>query len=147
MQDLEKGHETIENFNNYEEDFYDTCTEYIQERCLPFLMPLQRVDWISLKGKVTWKRVQVNYVFMKTVVPDLSLNEDHLFDGFSCVQKYCESKLEVWNEKNDQNVTEKVKLSLCLTNYALRHEGVWSASHPGRFTPGERAPSIHWIGG
>jgi hypothetical protein len=25
--------------------------------------------------------------------------------------------------------------------------GEWSASSPGRFTPGERAPSIHWIGG
>jgi hypothetical protein len=23
----------------------------------------------------------------------------------------------------------------------------WSASHPGRFTSGERAPSTHWIGG
>jgi hypothetical protein len=25
--------------------------------------------------------------------------------------------------------------------------GEWSASRPGRFTPGERAPSTHWIGG
>jgi hypothetical protein len=25
--------------------------------------------------------------------------------------------------------------------------GEWSASRPGRFTPRERAPSIHWIGG
>jgi hypothetical protein len=25
--------------------------------------------------------------------------------------------------------------------------GEWSASHPGCFTPGERAPSTHWIGG
>jgi hypothetical protein len=23
----------------------------------------------------------------------------------------------------------------------------WSASRPGRFTPGERAPGTHWIGG
>jgi hypothetical protein len=23
----------------------------------------------------------------------------------------------------------------------------WSASRPGRFTPGERAPDTHWIGG
>jgi hypothetical protein len=23
----------------------------------------------------------------------------------------------------------------------------WSASRPGRFTPGERAPATHWIGG
>jgi hypothetical protein len=23
----------------------------------------------------------------------------------------------------------------------------WSASRPGRFTPEERAPSTHWIGG
>jgi hypothetical protein len=59
----------------------------------------------------------------------------------------------------------KVKLSLCLTNWALRHEGVWgsgfidprfldlgtswrwSASHPGPFTPREGAPGTHWIGG
>jgi hypothetical protein len=25
--------------------------------------------------------------------------------------------------------------------------GEWSASHPDRFTPGERAPATHWIGG
>jgi hypothetical protein len=25
--------------------------------------------------------------------------------------------------------------------------GEWSASHPGRFTPWERAPATHWIGG
>jgi hypothetical protein len=25
--------------------------------------------------------------------------------------------------------------------------GEWSASPPGRFTPGERAPGTHWIGG
>jgi hypothetical protein len=25
--------------------------------------------------------------------------------------------------------------------------GEWSASHPGRFIPGKRAPGTHWIGG
>jgi hypothetical protein len=25
--------------------------------------------------------------------------------------------------------------------------GEWSASRPGRFTPGERAPATHWTGG
>jgi hypothetical protein len=25
--------------------------------------------------------------------------------------------------------------------------GEWSVSHPGRFTPRERAPVTHWIGG
>jgi hypothetical protein len=59
-----------------------------------------------------------------------------------------------------------VKLSLCLTNDALRHEGVWgsrctdshfldlgivggewSASRPGRCTPGEIASGTHWRGG
>jgi hypothetical protein len=25
--------------------------------------------------------------------------------------------------------------------------GEWSASRPGRFTPGERDPGTHWIGG
>jgi hypothetical protein len=25
--------------------------------------------------------------------------------------------------------------------------GEWSASHRGRFTPGEGAPGTHWIGG
>jgi hypothetical protein len=63
-----------------------------------------------------------------------------------------------------QNVT--VKLSLCF-NLAPYHEGVlvewkysfthffnsaldggeWSASRPGRFTPSERPPDTHWIGG
>jgi len=25
--------------------------------------------------------------------------------------------------------------------------GEWSASHPGHFTPRERVPSTHWVGG
>jgi hypothetical protein len=62
----------------------------------------------------------------------------------------------------------KVKLSLCfffkLSTTPLRHIGEWryssthsltsaldvvkwSASHPGRFTPRERALGKHWIGG
>jgi hypothetical protein len=60
----------------------------------------------------------------------------------------------------------KVKLPLCFIILALRHEGVWgsegialfyltsaldggelSASRLGRFTPGERVPGTHWIGG
>jgi hypothetical protein len=66
----------------------------------------------------------------------------------------------------DTVVSKKVKLSLCF-NWATRHEGVlgewrysstlsltsaldggeWSASRPGRFTPRERAPGTHLIGG
>jgi hypothetical protein len=59
----------------------------------------------------------------------------------------------------------KVKLFLCLINYAPSHEevwrsggiapplltsaldgGEWSDSRPGRFTPGEWASGIQWIG-
>jgi hypothetical protein len=63
-------------------------------------------------------------------------------------------------------VQVKLKLSLCF-NRAPRNEDIleewrysltqsltsvldgreWSASHPGRFTPRERAPGTHWIGG
>jgi hypothetical protein len=63
-------------------------------------------------------------------------------------------------------VKVKVKLSLCF-NWASRYEGVlgelrysythsltsaldggeWSASRPGRFTPRERVPGTHWLGG
>jgi hypothetical protein len=60
----------------------------------------------------------------------------------------------------------KIKLSQRLINETLYHEdvwgsggivplflasapdgGEWSASRPGRFTPGERAPGTAWIGG
>jgi hypothetical protein len=54
----------------------------------------------------------------------------------------------------------KVKLSLCLTKHYAKKAyggvdvltsalagGEWSASCPGHFSPGERAPGTHWIGG
>jgi hypothetical protein len=62
-------------------------------------------------------------------------------------------------------VKVKVKLPLCLTkHHAMKvywgmevqlhtfltsalDGGVWSALRPGRFTPGEKAPGTHWIGG
>jgi hypothetical protein len=38
-----------------------------------------------------------------------------------------------------------VKISIFLTSALVR--GDWSASRPGRFTPGERVPVNHWVGG
>jgi uncharacterized protein YwgA len=45
---------TYEEFKNYSDNFYKTCTEYTQEWCLPFLGPLQSVDSISLKKVPDW---------------------------------------------------------------------------------------------
>jgi hypothetical protein len=38
-----------------------------------------------------------------------------------------------------------VKIHTFLTSALVG--GEWPASRPGRFTPGERAPGTHWIGG
>jgi hypothetical protein len=38
-----------------------------------------------------------------------------------------------------------VQMHVFLTSALV--QGEWSASHPSCFTPGERAPSTHWIGG
>jgi hypothetical protein len=110
FQELEKeGHTTVEKFQSYAVNFYDTCIEYIQEWCTPFLTPLQSMDWINLKGKepVTWKNIKESYIFMKIVSPNFTVNEDDLFDEFACVKKYCESKFEVWSELKDQSISEK----------------------------------------
>jgi hypothetical protein len=72
-------------------------------------MPLQHMDWINFKGKVTWKGVQVNYIFMKTVVPDLSLNEEDLFDEFSSVQNNVKA-----NWKHGMKKMNKMLLKSCV---------------------------------
>jgi hypothetical protein len=38
-----------------------------------------------------------------------------------------------------------VQIHIFLTSALVGVE--WSTSRPGRFTPGERAPGTHWIGG
>jgi hypothetical protein len=38
-----------------------------------------------------------------------------------------------------------VEIHVFLTSVVVG--GEWSASLPGRFTPGERVPGTHWIGG
>jgi hypothetical protein len=38
-----------------------------------------------------------------------------------------------------------VQIHIFLTSALVR--GEWTASRPGRFTPGERAPGTYWIGG
>jgi hypothetical protein len=38
-----------------------------------------------------------------------------------------------------------VQIHIFLISALIR--GEWSASRPDRFTPGERAPGTHWIGG
>jgi hypothetical protein len=65
----------------------------------------------------------------------------------------------------ERYVDVRVKLSLCLIEHYVMKAycgvavqihvfltsalvgGEWSASRPGRFTPGVIAPGIHWIGG
>jgi hypothetical protein len=37
--------------------------------------------------------------------------------------------------------------SFCIYPRFLQVGREWSASRPGRFNPGERAPGTHWIGG
>jgi hypothetical protein len=81
LQEFEKeGHITVEKFQSYAVDFYDTCIEYIQEWCTPFLMPLQSMDWNNLKGKepVTSNNIKESYIFMKTVSPNFTVNEKNL---------------------------------------------------------------------
>jgi hypothetical protein len=90
------------------------------------------------------------------LLPDLHGKE------FISVLESCKTGLNNYCSK----IKVTVKLSLCF-NRAPRHEGVlgewrynsthsltstldggeWSASRPGRFTPKERAPGTHWIGG
>jgi hypothetical protein len=66
---------------------------------------------------------------------------------------------------NNKNTEKKIKLSLCLTKHhtmkmywgvevelhvlltSALDGGEWSVLRPGRFTPRERAPGTHWIGG
>jgi hypothetical protein len=99
-------------------------------------------------------------------------NDGEIFDWLSDCQLLNEDSLlmntcEMSGRKQEKFVCVlKVKLSLCF-NKAPRHEGVlgewryssthsltsaleggeWSASRPSRFTPRERAPGAHWIGG
>jgi hypothetical protein len=40
---------------------------------------------------------------------------------------------------------KNVKIHVFLTPALVEYD--WSASRPGRFTPDERAPDTHWIGG
>jgi hypothetical protein len=79
---------------------------------------------------------------------------------------HCSIYPVIHNIFQEQELYKKVMLSQYLTNQALCHEdvwgsgcidplflisaldwGEWSASRPGRYTPGERASSTHWIGG
>jgi hypothetical protein len=87
--------------------------------------------------------------------------ETRPWQGLEPIHDNTTQRIRPWNHRR-----KKVKLSLCLTNWALRHEGVWrcggiaplhltsalvrgewSGSHPGCFKPLGKTPSTHWIGG
>jgi hypothetical protein len=77
----------------------------------------------------------------------------------------CWLSVSSYRKLHHRTVKVKVKVkSLWFLHWAPRHEGMlrewrynsthsltyggeWSPSRPGRFTPGERAPGTHWIGG
>jgi hypothetical protein len=45
------------------------------------------------------------------------------------------------------STTGKITVFVYFSTTPWRRIGEWSASLPGSFTPRERAPGIHWIGG
>jgi hypothetical protein len=51
-----------------------------------------------------------------------------------------------WPPSGVQVVMIKDSAAHCNAGFFPLDESEWSASHPGRFTPGERAPGTHWIG-
>jgi hypothetical protein len=89
----------------------------------------------------------------------------HLLSSSDCILNLKKS----WQKHFTFHISYKkgkmFKLSLCLTKYhamktiggvevqlhafltSALDGGEWSASHPGCFTPGERAPGTHCIGG
>jgi hypothetical protein len=107
---------------HWKEDFYDTCTEYVQKLCLPFLMPIQRMDWINLKEKVTWKGVQINCVFMKmTCLVGSHVYKSTVTANWKCGMKKMTKMLweVVWNvgsftEQNINAVNMKCLISFYL---------------------------------
>jgi hypothetical protein len=78
-----------------------------------------------------------------------------------------ETQTQVVESKGLTLLIKNINLYLCFFNWAPHHEGVlgelkyrpthyltsaldrgeWLASRPGRFTPRERDPGTHWIGG
>jgi hypothetical protein len=109
-----------------------------------------------------WLKEQLNVVKLRmfrvgTRRPTVSRTEgQYLVPVKTFIKKQC---IEVTTpNNNNNNNNNNVKLSLCLISSALCHEDIWgsggiappfltSASCPCRFTPGERAPGTHWIGG
>jgi hypothetical protein len=89
--------------------------------------------------------------------------------NFETMNPFRRMRRSTWT--GDQSISKplptqvNVKLSLCLTKhhamktywgwrYSYTHSltsaldgSEWSVSRPGRFTPRERAPGAHWIGG
>lgn len=90
---VDVGKITYEEFKRYCDNFYETCTEYVQEWYVPFFVPLQCMDWISLKKVRDWKCVQEYYCFIKTVVTNFTVVQE-LFEECSYLKKYCEGKLK-----------------------------------------------------
>jgi hypothetical protein len=82
------------------------------------------------------------------------------------VKRWRQEGEPLWVRLKHKSVVKKSKVVLALNYYAPRHEdvwgtggiapsfltsaldgGEWSASNPGRFTPGERAPGTYCIEG
>jgi hypothetical protein len=69
---------------------------------------------------------------IRTHDPSVRANEDALGGAATVIGMKAYREVDIW-------------IHVFLTSALVG--GEWSASGPGRFTPGERVPGIHWIGG
>jgi hypothetical protein len=110
-------------------------------------------------------RTQTKWSYQPQRTPDLGLYKFFFYLQVVVISNLTHFALPI-KCMNNGSVTWLFKLSLCF-NWAPHHEGVlgewryssthsltsaldggeWSGSCPGRFTPRERVPGIHWIGG
>jgi hypothetical protein len=67
--------------------------------------------------------------------------------GRSCQFKYCYKSLWFNWAPRHEGVLGEWKYSSTHSLTSALDGGEWSASRPGRFTPRERTPDTHWIGG
>lgn len=103
----------------YKNLFYSTCLEYIDQWVRPTLSQFNDISWITLKNiqeQFKWDNMIRSISLIKSIVPDLNLDETKLFDEMTLLKKNLMNYTPQLNKKLEYMWVDVFKIESVIEN-------------------------------
>jgi hypothetical protein len=106
-------------YRKYKNLFYSTCLKYIDQWVRPTLSQFNGISWITLKNiqeHFNWDNMIRSISLIKSILPDLDLDETKLFDEMTLLKKNLMNYTPPTNKKLEYMWVDVLKIESVVEN-------------------------------